>query len=48
MVSTFCWAYASWLVLTWTVTAEQLVGGALVSVLLTLLLSPLLGTLVGP
>ena len=47
-VSTFCWAYASWLVLTWTVTAEQLVCGALVSALLTLLLSPLLGSVVRP
>jgi multicomponent Na+:H+ antiporter subunit E len=48
LLSVFCWAYVSWLVLTWTVTAEQLVTGALVSLLLTALLYPLLGTVVRP
>ncbi|HEX4726169.1 MAG TPA: Na+/H+ antiporter subunit E [Jatrophihabitans sp.] len=48
LLALFCWAYASWLVLTWTVTAEQLVCGAVVSLLLALLLSPLLGTVVRP
>lgn len=41
------WAYAMWLLLTWTATAEQLVTGGLVAVAVGLLLAPL-GEVVTP
>jgi multicomponent Na+:H+ antiporter subunit E len=41
------WAYAVWLVLTWTATAEQLVFGAILVVIIGASLAPL-GAVVGP
>lgn len=41
------WAFVVWLLLTWTVTAEQLVTGALIAVLVALALTPL-GEVVPP
>ncbi len=35
------WAYAVWLVITWTATAEQLIFGAVLSLLVGLALAPL-------
>ena len=42
-----CWAMAVWILLTWTVTAEQLLVGAIVSVAVAVLLAPL-GPVAGP
>jgi multicomponent Na+:H+ antiporter subunit E len=44
----FSWGCATWLLLTWTVTAEQLVCGALVSAAMTAVLAPLMGPVVRP
>jgi len=44
---TAVWAYAVWLLLTWTATAEQLIFGATLSVLVGLALAPL-GDVVAP
>jgi multicomponent Na+:H+ antiporter subunit E len=41
------WAFAVWLVLTWTATAEQLIFGAVLSLLVGLALAPL-GGVVAP
>jgi multicomponent Na+:H+ antiporter subunit E len=41
------WAYAVWLLLTWTATAEQLVFGAVVAVVVAITLAPL-GPVVPP
>jgi multicomponent Na+:H+ antiporter subunit E len=41
------WLFGFWLVLTWTVTAEQLVFGALLSVAVAVAMAPL-GTVVAP
>jgi multicomponent Na+:H+ antiporter subunit E len=41
------WAYAVWLLLTWTATAEQLITGALIAVLVGCALAPL-GPVVAP
>jgi multicomponent Na+:H+ antiporter subunit E len=41
------WAYAVWLVLTWTATAEQLIFGAALALLVGLALAPL-GDVVAP
>lgn len=35
------WAYAAWLLLTWTVTAEQLTFGAILAILIGVALAPL-------
>lgn len=39
--ASFIWAYAVWMVLTWTATAEQLVTGAIVACAVTALSAPL-------
>jgi multicomponent Na+:H+ antiporter subunit E len=44
----FSWGCAAWLLLTWTVTAEQLVCGALLSAAMTAVLAPLMGPVVRP
>jgi multicomponent Na+:H+ antiporter subunit E len=41
------WAYAVWLVITWTATAEQLIFGATLSLLVAVALAPL-GEIAGP
>lgn len=41
VVSLFVWAWAVWLLLTWTATAEQLVFGACIAMLCALALAPL-------
>jgi multicomponent Na+:H+ antiporter subunit E len=41
------WAFAVWLLLTWTVTAEQLITGAVVAVGIAVAMAPL-GGVVGP
>jgi multicomponent Na+:H+ antiporter subunit E len=46
--SLFSWGYSAWLLLTWTVQAEQLVCGALVSAAMTALLLPMMDGVVRP
>ena len=46
--SLFVWGFSSWLVLTWTVQAEQLVCGALVSALMAVILLPMMDGVVRP
>ncbi|HEU5271718.1 MAG TPA: Na+/H+ antiporter subunit E [Jatrophihabitans sp.] len=46
--SLFIWGFSSWLVLTWTVQAEQLVCGALVSALMAAILLPVMDGVVRP
>lgn len=46
--SLFIWGYSAWLLLTWTVQAEQLVCGALVSAAMTAVLLPLMDGMVRP
>ena len=46
--SLFVWGYAAWLLLTWTVQAEQLVCGALVSAAMTVALLPMMDAVVRP
>jgi multicomponent Na+:H+ antiporter subunit E len=41
------WAYGVWLLLTWTVTAEQLLFGAVLALIVAVALAPL-GPVVGP
>jgi multicomponent Na+:H+ antiporter subunit E len=43
----FCWAFGVWVLLTWTLTAEQLIFGALVALVVALALAPL-GNVAGP
>lgn len=43
----FCWAYAAWVLLTWTRTAEQLLTGAAIALAVAVALVPL-GTAAGP
>jgi multicomponent Na+:H+ antiporter subunit E len=43
----FCWAYAAWVLLTWTLTAEQLLFGAGIAAAVALALAPL-GDVAGP
>jgi len=43
----FCWAFGVWVLLTWTLTAEQLIFGAVVAVAVALALAPL-GNVAGP
>lgn len=43
----FCWAFAVWVLLTWTLTAEQLLFGALVAAAVAIALAPL-GPVAGP
>ncbi|HJQ03032.1 MAG TPA: Na+/H+ antiporter subunit E [Jatrophihabitans sp.] len=46
--SLFSWGFSAWLLLTWTVQAEQLVCGALVSAAMTAMLLPLMDGVVRP
>jgi multicomponent Na+:H+ antiporter subunit E len=46
-VALFCWAYAAWVLLTWTRTAEQLLFGAGIAAAVALALAPL-GEVTGP
>ncbi|MCU1658348.1 MAG: hypothetical protein JWO57_3004, partial [Pseudonocardiales bacterium] len=46
-VATAIWAYAIWLLLTWTATAEQLVFGALLALAVGVALAPI-GDVVAP
>jgi multicomponent Na+:H+ antiporter subunit E len=43
----FCWAFAVWVLLTWTFTAQQLLFGAAAAVVVALALAPL-GAVAGP
>ena len=43
----FCWAYAVWVLLTWTRTAEQLLFGAGIAAVVAVALAPL-GEVAGP
>jgi multicomponent Na+:H+ antiporter subunit E len=43
----FCWAYAAWVLLTWTRTAEQLLFGAGIAAAVAVALAPL-GEVAGP
>lgn len=43
----FCWAYAAWVLLTWTRTAEQLLVGAGIALAVAVALAPL-GSVAGP
>jgi multicomponent Na+:H+ antiporter subunit E len=47
MIALFCWAFAVWTLLTWTRTAEQLLFGAGVAVIVAVALAPL-GDVAGP
>lgn len=43
----FCWAFGVWVLLTWTLTAEQLLFGALIALAVAVALAPL-GSVAGP
>jgi multicomponent Na+:H+ antiporter subunit E len=43
----FCWAFGVWMLLTWTLTVEQLLFGACIAAVVALALAPL-GTVAGP
>jgi multicomponent Na+:H+ antiporter subunit E len=43
----FCWAFGVWVLLTWTLTAEQLLIGAVVALVVAVALAPL-GEVAGP
>jgi len=43
----WCWAYLVWVLLTWTLTVEQLLFGAVVAIAVALALAPL-GEVAGP
>lgn len=43
----FCWAFGVWLLLTWTLTVEQLLFGACIAAVVALALAPL-GNVAGP
>jgi multicomponent Na+:H+ antiporter subunit E len=47
VVGLFCWAFGVWVLLTWTLTAEQLLFGAFVALAVALALAPL-GEVAGP
>jgi multicomponent Na+:H+ antiporter subunit E len=47
IVALFCWAYLAWTLLTWTRTAEQLLFGVGVAVVIAVALAPL-GEVAGP
>jgi multicomponent Na+:H+ antiporter subunit E len=46
--SLFIWGYSAWLLLTWTVAAEQLICGALVAAAMTAIMLPLMDGVVRP
>ena len=43
----FCWAFGVWVLLTWTLTVEQLLFGAVIAVTVAVALAPL-GNVAGP
>jgi multicomponent Na+:H+ antiporter subunit E len=43
----FCWAFLVWVLLTWTLTAEQAVFGAVIALMVAVALAPL-GNVAGP
>lgn len=43
----FCWAFGVWMLLTWTLTVEQLVFGAVIALVVAVALAPL-GDVAGP
>jgi multicomponent Na+:H+ antiporter subunit E len=47
VVALFCWAYGVWVLLTWTLTAEQLLLGAGIAAIVAVALAPL-GDVPGP
>jgi multicomponent Na+:H+ antiporter subunit E len=47
VIALFCWAYAAWVLLTWTRTAEQLLFGAGAAAVVAVALAPL-GAVAGP
>jgi multicomponent Na+:H+ antiporter subunit E len=47
LIALFCWAFAVWVLLTWTRTAEQLLVGAGAAIVVAVALAPL-GDVVGP
>ena len=47
LVGLFCWAFGVWVLLTWTLTAEQLLIGAVVALAVAVALAPL-GEVAGP
>jgi multicomponent Na+:H+ antiporter subunit E len=47
LIALWCWAYLVWVLLTWTLTAEQLVFGAVVALAVAVALAPL-GEVAGP
>jgi multicomponent Na+:H+ antiporter subunit E len=47
LIALWCWAYLVWVLLTWTLTAEQLLFGAVVALAVAVALAPL-GEAAGP
>jgi multicomponent Na+:H+ antiporter subunit E len=47
LVALWCWAYLVWVLLTWTLTVEQLLFGAVVAIAVAVALAPL-GEVAGP
>jgi multicomponent Na+:H+ antiporter subunit E len=47
LIALWCWAYLVWVLLTWTLTVEQLLFGAVVALAVALALAPL-GGVAGP
>ena len=47
MIALFCWAFGVWVLLTWTLTLEQMLFGAGISVAVAVALAPL-GDVAGP
>jgi multicomponent Na+:H+ antiporter subunit E len=47
LIGLWCWAYLVWVLLTWTLTVEQLLFGAAVSLAVAVALAPL-GNVAGP
>ena len=47
LIALWCWAYLLWVLLTWTLTAEQLLFGAVVALAVAVALAPL-GEVVRP
>ena len=47
LIGLWCWAYLVWVLLTWTLTAEQLLFGAAIALVVAAALAPL-GAVAGP
>jgi multicomponent Na+:H+ antiporter subunit E len=47
LIALWCWAYLVWVLLTWTLTVEQLLFGALIALAVAVALAPL-GEVAGP